>query len=511
MTRNSVLLAALLALAPGLPAQAQQIGQRPLSAIDWLDQIPAAPLPPPLPPEPPVAGSAGIPEIVMTPLGDATTGAVGLLPPAVTGLPADMWAASDAGDLAALWRSASSQPPAAIQALYHTLLLAEAEPPRGDADVYLRTRIAVLRRFGAVEPAFELLSRAGPLRPALFADWFDLSMLNGAEAEACADLRAAPGLLDDGAAQIYCTALTGDWRTAALLFETGRALDAWDAPRRDLLEQFLDPDMAETGGPPVPMNNPTPLDFRLFEAIGSPLPTRGLPAAFAMADLRGTVGWKAEIEAAERLARSGALAPGRLMGLYTRQRPAASGGVWDRAAAVQSLEAAVQGGAADDITAALTDAWQRMRDEGLEIAFAQIFGAQLAAADLDGAARALAYRIALLTPDYEAAAANPPPGNDALFLAGLAQGRPNAALVGTGDGRVIATAFAQPPRPAPDHALLIQQGKLGEAVLSAALQFDRASGDPGEMAAALSTLRSVGLEDTARRAALQALILDPAE
>ncbi len=454
-----------------------------------------------------MAGYAGIPEIEVTPLGDATTGAVGLLPPSVTGLPADMWAASDSADLAALWRKASGQPPAAIQALYHTLLLAEAEPPRGDADAYLRTRITVLRSFGAVEPAFELLARAGPLRRALFADWFDLSLLHGAEAEVCADLRAAPGLLDDDAAQIYCTALTGDWRTAVLLFDTGRALGAWNGPRSDLIEQFLDPEMSETAEPPTPPEKPTPLDFRLFEAIGSPLPTRSLPVAYAMADLRGTVGWKAEIEAAERLTRSGALAPGRLMGLYTRQRPSASGGVWDRAAAIQDLEAALDKAAAAQVGTALQDAWQRMRDEGLEMAFAQIFGARLSAADLTGEARALAYRIALLTPDYEAAAATPPAGDEAQFLAGLAQGRPDPALAVTGAGRMIAAAFAQPPQPSPDHAILIDQGMLGQAVLSAALQFDLASGDSGEMAAALGTLRSVGLEDTARRAALQALIL----
>ncbi|HEY9039809.1 MAG TPA: hypothetical protein VIN05_12805 [Roseovarius sp.] len=511
MTRTEAALAAALLLATGLPAHAQQIGQRPLSAIDWLDQIPTTPAPIPDPAEPPVAGHAGVPDIEVTPLGEATTGAVGLLPPSVTGLPADMWAASDAADLSALWAKAGTQPPAAIQALYHTLLLAEAEPPRGDADAYLRTRIGVLRRFGAVEPAFELLARAGPLRPALFADWFDLSLLHGAEAEACSDLRAAPGLLDDDAAQIYCTALTGDWPTAALLFDTGRALGSWNGPRAALLEQFLDPEMAETSAPPPPVDTLTPLDFRLFEAIGSPLPTRGLPVAYAMADLRGTVGWKAEIEAAERLTRSGALAAGRLMGLYTRQRPAASGGVWDRVAAVQDLDAALEANAPEQIGPALQTAWQRMAEEGLEIPFAQIFGAPLAAANLTGKARALTYHVALLTAEYETAAAGPPPGDEAQFLAGLAQGRPDAALAAEGAGQIIAAAFTQPPQAAPDHALLIRQGKLGEAVLSAALQFDRASGDPGEMAAALGTLRAVGLEDTARRAALQALILRPGE
>ncbi len=505
MTWTDTLLASAAALLLPAGLSAQQAGQAPLSAIEWLDRMPVTPALP----EPPVADRISIPRVDVTPLDEATSDGVGLLPPSVTGLPADLWARSDAADLSALWRSVSTQPPPAIQALYHTLLLAEAEPPRGDADAYLRTRVAILRRFGAVEPALALLARAGPQRPALFAQWFDLSLLHGDETEACTALHEAPTLMKDVAAHIYCAALLGDWPTAALLFDTGRALGLLGGARAALLEQFLDPEMAETAQPPVPTRQPGPLEFRLFEAIGSPLPTRGLPPAFAMADLRGTIGWKAEIEAAERLTRGGALAPARLMGLYTRQQPAASGGVWDRAEAVQSLDAALDGGGA--VAPALRRAWDLMQEAGLELPFAQIFGERLMAADLSGDADALAWRIALLTHDYEVAAKAPPPGRDAQFLAGLAQGRPDAALADRSTEEMIAGAFAEPPQAAPDHIPLIREGKLGEAILTAALQFDRADGDPGEMAGALGTLRAVGLEDTARRAALQALILEPGE
>ena len=44
-----------------------------------------------------------------------------------------------------------------------------------------------------------------------------------------------------------------------------------------------------------------------LEAIGTPLPTAPLPLAFAHSDLRHTAGWKARIEAAERLVRTGAV------------------------------------------------------------------------------------------------------------------------------------------------------------------------------------------------------------
>jgi hypothetical protein len=311
---------------------------------------------------------------------------------------------------------------------------------------------------------------------------------------------------DDGA-RIYCAALTGDWPTAALMYDTGAALGTIKGTEGALLEQFLDAELAESAPLPVPSAEPSPLEFRLFEAIGTPLPTRSLPLAYAMADLRGTVGWKAEIEAAERLTRAGALAPNRLMGLYTRQSAAASGGVWDRVSAIQDLDTALDARDADAVGAALEEAWPRMREEGLDIPFAQLFSARLQDADVPPRLRDLVFRLALMTAAYEAAATSPPVGRDAQFLAGLALGRPNAALASGPNESMIAAAFAGPPEAAPEHAYMIQQGRLGEAILSAALQFDRADGDPGEMASALRTLRAVGLEDTTRRAALQALVL----
>ena len=62
----------------------------------------------------------------------------------------------------------------------------------------------------------------------------------------------------------------------------------------------------------------------MFEAIGQAIPTTSLAVAFAQADLRANIGWKARIEAGERLARTGAVSDNQLVGLYTERRAAAS-------------------------------------------------------------------------------------------------------------------------------------------------------------------------------------------
>ncbi len=488
--------------------------QQPLSAIDWLNEPDAPPLAAPRQPlsnEPPVATGVTIPDVTVMSLEEPGHEAVGLLPASVTGLPDTLWSASAASDILRLWRNTSPEPLPAIQALYYTLLLAEAEPPQGANGAFLRARVDTLIRLGAVEPAQALLERAGPTTPRLFPAWFDLTLLSGHEMTACAALRDTPGLHPGYAAQIYCTALTGDWSTATLLFDTAQALRVLAPTEAQLLGQFLDSELAETTIPLAPVSNPSPLFFRLYEAVGRPLPTRNLPLAFAIADLRNTSGWKAELEAAERLVRTGALSENRLLGLYTDQRPAASGGVWDRVAAVQKFEAALEARDVQRVTSTLPPAWRLMRTQRLEIPFARLFSAQLSRLDLPPHGAALAYRIALLTSDYEEAADRPGPSRAARFLASVARGAPDAALAATGPERAIVKAFANPVSAAAEHASLLAAGKLGEAILSAANQADQASGDLVDITAALATLRAVGMEDTARRTALQILILDRRE
>ena len=508
MRRIETFLIALICLAG--PAAAQQ----PLSAIDWLEKQASIPVAQPriiVPDEPPVTDSATTPGVKVTPLGESRPDSVGLLPSASTGLPRGLWQASRTEALSRLFAHADPESLPAVRALLYTLLLAEADAPLETAaggGAFLKARLHALTRFGAVDPARALLERAGPETPALFDTWLNLSLLSGNEDQACATLRKTPTLSNDYAARVFCTARAGDWDTAALTYEAASALGALTPPEGTLLAQFLDPDLIETAQPAVPPKAPTPLVFRLYEAVGTPLPTRALPRAFAVADLRGLSGWKAEIEAAERLARTGALPTGRLLGLYTERKPAASGGVWDRVTAMQTLDKALFRRAPEDVANALPDAWNAARTQGIEVPFAQMFWTPLSNIVLPDRVQDLAFRIALLSPDYEAAAQEFEAGGRAdRLLSGLARGAPERDLAQTRLERAVVAGFTAQGA-APAHRALIDAGKLGEAILSAALLMGHGTpGSEADVTAALSTLRAVGLEDTARRAALQLLIL----
>lgn len=499
---------------------------QPLSAIDWLSDRTLLPqtaphlpqtgtgiaLPrPDLPTEPAVTDSAIAPDVSVIPLEAPGLDAVGLLPARISGLPLNLWRGSRTDDLVGLIDQPTRAALPAMQALLYTVLLAEADAPRdaGRDSRLLQARIDSLMRLGAVEPAQAMLERAGPTHPALFSRWFDATLLTGAEDTACAALLRQPALSPSYAAHIFCEARRGNWQDAMLTLDTAVALDMLPQIEGDLLMRFMDPELFEDAPLPRAPVRPSPLVFRLYEALGEPLPTAPLPRAFAVAELRDTSGWRAQIEAAERLASTGALAPNRLLGLYSARSPAASGGLWDRVAAVQNFDAAMRSGASDAVARALPSVWAAMQAADLGVAFASLYSPALIQIPLDGPAAALAYRIALLGPNYEKAAQMMGADQPAQgFATAVAQGQIAALRADGALQQAILDGFASTGAPDAMRAL-IAEDRLGETILRTILMIQRAAqGDLVELADGLATLRHVGLEDVARRAALQLLLLD---
>ena len=499
--------AAFLALM--LPCSA--FAQDPMSVIDWLSQDRPEGMAGRVLLEPPVTDTARNSEIAVSHL-ESQASPVGLVPSSATGLPTDMWDTSDADTLAFLIAQAPVLDSPAMQTLLYTLLLSETRPPPGKqaAETMLIARIDRLLDLGATDPAQALVQHAdASTSKARFSRWFDATLLTGDEDRSCAVLSLMPHLAPDYAARIFCSARRGDWSTAALLLEVAHALELLPPDTLALLDRFLSPEMFDTAPAlPIPAD-PDPLAFRMFEAIGERFPTASLPRAFATADLRDVAGWKSQLEAAERLTRTGALSPNRLLGIYSERLPAASGGVWDRVAALQRFETALDSGDAEAIAKTLPIVWAAMQDAHLEVPFAVLFSERLAAQQMAPASAELAYRIRLLSAGYELAAQNPPAnGEHSNYLAALAQGAPARVPAPNNIAQAITDGFANGASLPANLQQGLKDGQLGWVILKAIDLFDRgANGNLADLTKALATFRSVGLEDTARRAALQLMLL----
>lgn len=515
----------------GLALAAGAAAQGPLSAIDWLRETMVQPSAGVLPVSP-----LDAPEdegITSRPLDAVRAEAVGLYPAARVGLAAAIWGPSTTDEIAALIRILPTDTLPALRDLTYRLLLAEFEAPApgpAGTEAYLLARIDALIALGALDQAGALLTALDPSQPELVARQFDIRLLLGEDEAACADLmRAVSRVLAQGAepaaaealsaagslqaAAIFCQARSGDWAGAERSLATARTGSlALAPPYLDLLERFVDFDSHTAPGEAAMPERPSPLAWRLLEALGEPVATQGLPVAFAHADLRGTAGWRAQIEAAERLVRTGALPANQLLGLYTERRPAASGGIWERVRRVQALDEALGGGEAAAVGAALAAAWPQVQDAELEVPFASLFARPLMDAGLTGAAGELAAVAGLLSEDYELAAlaldgaqASPRLRRLAALARGLA---PDPALGSAADaeGAVLA-GFAQPEALPEATRQRLDEGRVGEELLRVLIRIG-ASGDPRMLAEGLAVLRHVGLEDIARRAALQAILLE---
>lgn len=484
----------------------------PLSVIDWLGTQGAGTEPLSQPrsliiDEIPVAKTGRVPEVSVVPLGDGAPREIGLVPSGITGLPSTLWSGSDMNRLKSLIETLPDLRLPAAQSLLFTVLLAEAKAPKGGSaagDALAVLRVQKLLKEGALDPALSLIEQANVTTSAAHFDlWMQISLLTGTEDRACRMLAGSAHLTSDYGTRIFCAARGQKWDNASLTFGSAQALGLMSAEKLALADRFLHPDAFEEAAPLPAPRQMDPLSFRLFEAIGEPQPTRNLPRAFAVADLRDLAGWKAQLEAAERLTRAGALPDNRLLGLYTDRSPAASGGVWDRVAALQRFETALSTNSVEAVSKTLPAVWSAMGNAGLEVTFASLFYEKLAEFELHGAAAAIAKKVMLLSPQYEIAATAEDTFADLIAKGETADHRPDAPLAGA-----IHDAFSQ-ATPRADLIANVEQKRLGESILVLlGLLQQGANGDAAALRDALATLRALGLEDTARRAALQVLLLE---
>ncbi|WP_460273864.1 hypothetical protein [Celeribacter sp. ULVN23_4] len=513
--RTSFRIATALSLClmlSGLPALAQD--EKPLSAIDWLSETLETPrsLAPPAASD--ISENALPEEVTVLPLDAPDPDAAGLLPASTTGLPRALWGASAASDIARRIATISARPDLlpASRRLLNTLILAELDPPiQSDRDARLfLARIDALLAQGLLDEADALMELAGLTTPEIFRRAFDTKLLLGTEDAACQRLNTTPGLSPALQARIFCLARGGDWSAAALTLETGEALGLIREDQGELLARFLDPEIFEGEAPLPAPDHPTPLTFRLMEAIGEPLPTSSLPLAFAQSDLRTTSGWKARATAAERLARVGALSPNRWLGIWSEHLPAASGGIWDRIDALQDFETALGQKDVDAVSKTLPEVWDAMRAAGLQPVFAELFAQALFDLPLTGEASEIAFEVALLSPDYERIALKWAPAltRDQVFLHGIAIGDLPTQRASAPQARAIAAGFRASGIPVRLNTLISEQ-RLGEAILRGIeLLEGGAAGDLDELSDAIQFFRAIGLEATARRAALELLLLE---
>ncbi len=489
-------------------AQAAQGGLgEPLSAIDWLSDSVSLPTPVTIAPlvAPP---AAPVPPVTVVPLGTPVPDDAGLVSAQELGLPKALWGGSSARVLAQALLSIPDVSTPSLRAYLASLVQAELTPPVDaviDDSLFL-ARLDTLLALARLDDAEALIRAAGPPEPKRFRRSFDIALLKGTEGGACDVIANNPDISPTFPARIFCLARNGEWEVAALTLGTAEALGMLSRTEDQLLLHFLDPELFE--GEPLLPRPPSisPLLFRLYEAIGERPATDRLPIAFAVADLSETVGWRVRLRAAERLTQAGALSPETFLEIVSNRKPSASGGIWNRVAAVQTLRSAVASQDASAISRALPAAWDAANSEGYHAALAPWLATAIQSVKLERRAHHTAFEIALFSNDLDMARQYAGTSQDDQTLLAILTNTPfeirNAAPLAIAVRRSLSGLA-----PSQSYRALLDDNRKGEALLKAiAVLADGVEADPSAIADALSLLKSLGLDTLVRRTAAELLL-----
>ena len=431
--------------------------------------------------------------------------AIGLLPIYVTGIPTTIWRNSSFDDLVYSFKTMPIFKYSPIQELVYSLLLAEARPPLNEPARYafLEARLNKLLNYGAVDPAIALIERASPLPERMIPLLFDISLLSSNNFPICDPIFQNTKNRDLQAELIYCYARKGDWLTAHLILKTGEVLEDLNVREVSLLDRYLEVDFnVDLNALLPPPELITPLEYRLYEAIGEPIPAEYLPIQYSQSDLSGENGWRAQVIAAERLSLTGAIPENQILGIYTSNNPGVSGGMWERVKVVQDLDLALEH--EEDFEYYFQNAWRVFKKTDQLTVFAKLFGLRVFEKNLSVKSKEIAANLLLLTNNFRLTKGY---WNSSDIRFGLTTGDFSQVKASNEIEKIILKVFTEPSMPFLVEQKL-NQGKLGEVILNALLQFETGiDGNLKDFSESLSTLNLIGLDNTARRAALTHLVV----
>lgn len=264
--------------------------------------------------------------------------AVGLISPTLIGLPRSFLEDQDATSLAVNFPLVSTAAPPAVIDLIRLISKSQFNPPLTTQmpSPYLLARLDHLEKTGSIDALEALLRQVGTQSPELFRRWLTASIWLGLEVEPCEALNQVPPPrpLD---ATIFCTALNGDPNKAIAMIEANAALGRLTEAEANLFLFYMDPDVFED----LPISDPEPqdgaVDFLMRFDLGLPPPKVADSLGPELRTLNGFAPWRERIEAAEALARSGAITGVQLFAVYQEGQPPASGQPWDRVRLAQTV------------------------------------------------------------------------------------------------------------------------------------------------------------------------------
>ncbi len=255
-------------------------------------------------------------------LGEINLNGIGLLSIEKTKFPGDLWSNSNEKVLSEKLNSTSKLSLSTTNKIFKRLLLVDAKPPLNSIGfknmgyLFLLSRIDQLIKLGAIDEAEEILNYISEPSIEIMKRKIEVALLNGRLSRACNLANKYPNFKGMLQFKIICFVRKNDWQAAALAFTIGSSLKHFDEKEKQLLSNYLDPDIETDYQIDIDINKLSPTNFYLMHGKKELVPSEILPNKYAYAFSRSGMPSNIRLKYLEQLASNYVVNANTLFNLY---------------------------------------------------------------------------------------------------------------------------------------------------------------------------------------------------
>ncbi len=255
-------------------------------------------------------------------LGELNINGIGLISIETTKLPTDLWSNSNEKVLSEKLNNMAKRSLASTKKIFKRLLIVDAKPPLNSIGMknmgylFLLSRVDQLINLGAIDEAEEILNYIEEPSVEFMKRKIEVASLNGRLSKTCDLANKYPNF--DGMLQfkIICLVRKNDWQAAALAFTVGSSLKQFDEKEKQLLLNYLDPDIVSYNPNDFQINDISPTNFYLMHGKKELIPPDVIPNKYAYVFSRPGMSPNMRIKHMEQLASDYIVNANTLFNLY---------------------------------------------------------------------------------------------------------------------------------------------------------------------------------------------------
>ena len=236
--------------------------------------------------------------------------------------PDDLWSNSSEKVLSEKINNMPKLSLASTNKIFKRLLLVDAKPPLNSIGVknmgylFLLSRIDKLIKMGAIDEAEEILNYIKDPSIEFMKRRIEVASLNGRLSKTCELANRYPNFKGMLQFKIICLVRKNDWQAAALAFTVGASLKQFDEKEKQLLLNYLDPEIEPNYSYDIEINDLSPINFYLIYGNKELTPPDILSNKYAYAFSFLGMAPKIRIKAMEQLALNYVVNANTLFNLY---------------------------------------------------------------------------------------------------------------------------------------------------------------------------------------------------